>query len=396
MLKWILAALALAGVLSGTVLAFRSNAPKTEQPLLDLPVKNPFLHSISGAGLIEPASENVVIGVTEPGRVTNVYVKKGQQVKKGDPLFKTDTGQLENELLTAEAAVKSAEAELERVKAFRRKEDEPILRAKVAQAEAALAEAQVSITDAQASVAENEANLKDQQARMKRWEATVASGASPEELLDQARYAVAMANARVTSFKVKVQAAQAREVEAKAILAQAKAELETYLSGAWLPDVKRAEAALTEARSRVERIRRDIERRTVRAPLDSSVLRLNLREGEYATVAMMKAEDAPLVLGNLDVLHVRVDIDEYSASDFKPGMKATMFAKSDRDKAVPLKFVSVEPFIVPKRALTNSQRELVDTRVLQVIYKIDATDPGVYVGQQVDVFFEREEAVSGR
>ena len=73
-----------------------------------------------------------------------------------------------------------------------------------------------------------------------------------------------------------------------------------------------------------------------------------------------------------------------------------MFAKSDRDKAVPLKFVSVEPFIVPKRALTNSQRELVDTRVLQVIYKIDATDPGVYVGQQVDVFFEREEAVSGR
>lgn len=390
MLKWTLAVLALAGALSGTVLAIRSNASKPEQPLSDKPVRNPYMHGISGAGLVEPASENVVIGVSEPGRVTNVYVKKGQAVKKGEPLFKTDTGALENELLTAEAAVKSAEAERDRVKAFRRKEDEPLLRAKVAQAEAELAQAQVAIADAQALVAESDAYLKDQDARRKRWESTVATGASPEELLDQAKYAVAMADAKLSSAKVRVQAAQAKEIEAKAVLAQAKAELDTYLSGAWSADVNRADAALNEARSRVERLRRDIERRTVVAPLDSVVLRLNLREGEYANINTMAAEQAPIVLGNLDVLHVRVDIDEYSASDFKPGMNATMFAKSDRDKPIPLKFVNVEPFIVPKRSLTNSQKELVDTRVLQVIYRIDSKDANVYVGQQVDVFFNRE------
>ena len=53
-----------------------------------------------------------------------------------------------------------------------------------------------------------------------------------------------------------------------------------------------------------------------------------------------------------------------------------------------LEFVRIEPFIIPKRAVTNSQQELVDTRVLQVIYKIVSGPESLYVGQQVDVFVE--------
>ena len=45
----------------------------------------------------------------------------------------------------------------------------------------------------------------------------------------------------------------------------------------------------------------------------------------------------------------------------------------------------VEPFVIPKRSLTGGNTERVDTRVLQVIYAIDGPDPGLYVGQQMDV-----------
>ena len=50
-----------------------------------------------------------------------------------------------------------------------------------------------------------------------------------------------------------------------------------------------------------------------------------------------------------------------------------------------LTFVRVEPYVVPKRSLTGESTERVDTRVLQVIYAIDAPSPGLYVGQQLDV-----------
>jgi hypothetical protein len=43
---------------------------------------------------------------------------------------------------------------------------------------------------------------------------------------------------------------------------------------------------------------------------------------------------------------------------------------------------------VPKRSLTGSGTERVDTRVLQVIYRIAQTQTGLYVGQQMDVFIQ--------
>jgi hypothetical protein len=55
---------------------------------------------------------------------------------------------------------------------------------------------------------------------------------------------------------------------------------------------------------------------------------------------------------------------------------------------IPLRFVRVEPYVIPKKSLTGDNTERVDTRVLQVIYALEPTAQPVYVGQQVDVFIE--------
>jgi hypothetical protein len=44
--------------------------------------------------------------------------------------------------------------------------------------------------------------------------------------------------------------------------------------------------------------------------------------------------------------------------------------------------------VIPKKSLTGDNTERVDTRVLQVIYKLDVTNKPVYVGQQMDVYVE--------
>ncbi|MCY3024364.1 MAG: biotin/lipoyl-binding protein [Planctomycetota bacterium] len=388
MWKWGILTLAVAGTVLGVRLSLNTIKPEAVPPPVHEPVRKPYTHAIAGAGLVEPASENVVIGVSEPGLVMKVSVKKGDKVKAGDPLFEIDSRALKSQLVAAQAAVASAQAELERVKAYQRKENEAPLRAKVAEATAGVAEAQSAVVQAEASVVEQEWSQKDNEAKMVRLEATVKGGASSEEELERVQYAVKIAAAKVKTAREAVRVAQVRQEVAKAVVAEAQAELNTFLAGAWEPDVKKAKAALGEAQAKVEQLKMDIERRTVYAPLDATVLRLNLHQGEYAVAGGVEPESAPMVLGDFSVKHVRVDVDEFDIKRFKPGSKAVAFLKGDNTQPIALEFVGVEPFVIPKRSLTNSQRELVDVRVLQVVYKVANPQADVYVGQQLDVFIE--------
>jgi hypothetical protein len=44
--------------------------------------------------------------------------------------------------------------------------------------------------------------------------------------------------------------------------------------------------------------------------------------------------------------------------------------------------------VVPKRSLTGDSTERVDTRVLQIIYKVERDDLPLFIGQQLDVFID--------
>jgi hypothetical protein len=97
---------------------------------------------------------------------------------------------------------------------------------------------------------------------------------------------------------------------------------------------------------------------------------------------------ALIVLGNIRPLHVRAEIDEEDISRFRPGLAARASLRGDSRFGFPLRFVRVEPLVVPKKSLTGDNTERVDTRVLQVIYEVNASDRRIYVGQQLDVFIE--------
>lgn len=388
MWKWIIAVLAVMGGAFGIVQSFRVNAQQAVPPLLNEPVRTPYEHSLAGAGLIEPRSENVMIGAPEPGLVLKVFVTRGQTVKAGEPLYKLDTRSFEAQRVSLEAAVISAEASLAAIKAYRRKEDEPALLAKIAQAEASIAQMAAGINEAKAQADQSEWSLKDLRLHESRLQDTVASGATPQAEADRAHYAAMIGEAQLAFAREHIRTMEAQRQGMAALADQTRADLALYRAGPWHVDVKKAEAALSEARAKLESNKLEIERRTVRAPLDAGVLRMDLREGEYVAGGNTQAETAPVVLGNLNDLHVRVDIDEFDAPRFKNGAKATAFLKGATKTPIPLEFVRAEPFVIPKRALTNSQHELVDTRVLQVVYRVVEAKNPLYVGQQVDVFID--------
>src|SRR3954469_7658553 len=117
MWKWIIMVLSVAGAISALMLSRRSVAEPPVPPPLKIPVRNPFPAGIAGAGLVEAYSENVVVGVSESGLVTHLFVVHGQAVKKGDPLLEIDSRTLQSQLVSAKAALRTAEAQLARVQA---------------------------------------------------------------------------------------------------------------------------------------------------------------------------------------------------------------------------------------------------------------------------------------
>lgn len=151
-------------------------------------------------------------------------------------------------------------------------------------------------------------------------------------------------------------------------------------------------AALATAKAEVERLRLEIERRTIRALLPGQILQIKVRPGEFAPSGTV----APLmVLGNDTRLSLRADIDEYDAWRVRPDAPAVAFVRGNPKLHTSLRFERIDPYVVPKTSLTGNSTERTDTRVLQVIYSFDpATLPNIFVGQQMDVFIQAPTSVA--
>src|SRR5580658_5561288 len=108
-----LPALAVAGVIFCvyTVVQARQ-APPQAQPIVEPPTRPDKVNMIAGSGLVEARRENIPIGVNIPGVVTQVYVKKGENVKAGAPLFRIDERDFKAQLGVNEAQLAAAKAQL--------------------------------------------------------------------------------------------------------------------------------------------------------------------------------------------------------------------------------------------------------------------------------------------
>lgn len=309
MFRLISALLAMAGILAAVALIKKTNYVAPAPPPLKEPTHSPFEYAIGARGIIEGVDENVRIAPAVAGLVTEVKVKVGHEVKKGDVLFRQDDRDAQAVVAAQEAQIATLQAQIE--------------------------QAQVTVAD-----------RKDQWDRVEKLGETKVSSTDERQ---RARFAAEAATAS---------------------LARSRAELHA------------AEALL--ARHRVQ-----LELLTVKAPRDGTILQVNIREGEYAVV---NPSEPAILLGRLDRFQLRADVDEDNAAEVIPDTKAFAQIKGRPEPKIPLKFIRIEPYIVPKKSLTGESSERVDTRVLQIIYQFETKDlvppVPIYVGQQMDVVLE--------
>ncbi len=215
------------------------------------------------------------------------------------------------------------------------------------EAKANLIVKRADLTKANAAVLEAEASLRDAQTLLTLAEAITDKRAISTEELDRRRNAMLIAKAKLES----------------------------------------AHAGVLQADAAVAAVNTTLDQLVVRAPIDGEILQINIRPGEFAQTGTLNTP--LLIMGRMDVLHVRVDIDENDAWRFnKNGSRAVAFLRGNRNFSTDLTLAYLEPFVVPKKSLTGDSTERVDTRVLQALYRFDSSKLNAYVGQQMDVYIE--------
>jgi HlyD family secretion protein len=342
MIKWISIALALAGLGVGIAVVTTSTIDPPQIDPAARPSINPFGKGIAAAGMVEAATRNIELSAPEPGTVGEVLVQVNDAVTEGQPLFKMDARLLEAERLRAVAAQGVAEANHARLKSLPREEDLAPLRAVIAGARARYGDASAEYDNARQVHANRAASSAEVEHRR---------------------------NAMLV---------------AKAALDQAEAEYRRVNAGASEQELAVAVAQVNEARALVEAIEMRIERLTVRSPIAGSVLRREVEPGEFLGGAM---SGPAMVVGDLAQMHIRAQVDEEDLVRLNDGAKAVAVVRSATRPEVPLEQIRIEPMAVPKQQLLNLPTELVDTRVVQVVYRVKGDQPvRLFPGQMVDVF----------
>lgn len=343
-----LAVMALAALL-WHLAATREVVPESAPPLE--PVHRRFAGAVAGSGIVEPRSESIQLCAEVPGVVSEVRVREGQVVEPGDVVLRLEDRWKRAELAVKEAALNAAEQDLARLRGLPRPEDLPPSAARVRGTLAAV-----------------------------------------ETQRDQFTRAEELHRQKVVTDQELVVRRKALDT-AVADLEEAQAEDARLRAGAWESDLAIAEAAVQQAGAQVDLAQVEVERLVVRAPCAGTILRVDVRPGEFVGTPPGR----PLVvLGDTSQLHVRVSIDEHDLPRFVAGARAVGTVRGDPERAVTLEFVRTVPTVEPKRNLTGDSAERVDTRVLQVLYRVvpagpeegKATPAALVVGQQLDVQIE--------
>jgi RND family efflux transporter MFP subunit len=202
-------------------------------------------------------------------------------------------------------------------------------------------------------------------------------------LLASQEAAIKVAEAQLAQAKYQMQIGA--ELVAKRVISLEDSELRRYA-------VETAAAQVRLAQEQANATSVELERLTVHAPVEGQVLQLKIHLGEYAPTGVL--QQPLLLLGHVEPMCVRVNVDENEAWRVRSEASATGFLRGNKDIRVPLKFVRFEPYVIPKVSLTGESTERVDTRVLQVVYSFDRGSLPIFVGQQMDVFIEANSAAT--
>jgi len=315
------------------------------------------------------------------GRMTELAVREGDFVKKGDLIAKLDSAQLEQQLLRDQAAVASAQSSLQQLQtsieyqAATIDSDISTRRAELAQAQAKLDELNAGsrpqeVQGAQSAVADDKAWNDQAKSDWERAQTLFSREDISKSQYDQAR-------AKLDSTAAQLRQAQDRlglvtEGPRKEEIAGARAQVArsqgaVQTAEANRIDLRRKREELAARKAEIDRTRAQvgmtqtqIADSTIVAPIDGVVLVKSAEAGE-----VIAAGTTIVSLGDLAHPWLRAYINETDLGRIKLGGKVQLSTDSYKGKTYEgrISFISSEAEFTPKQIQTKEER-------VKLVYRI--------------------------
>jgi HlyD family secretion protein len=123
---------------------------------------------------------------------------------------------------------------------------------------------------------------------------------------------------------------------------------------------------------------------TIRAPIDGTVLQVNVKAGELAAPGSVQPL---LLLANVSALRVRAELDERDLGSIKIGQAVSVRAPAFPGREFEGKVSSIAPLVEPGRLEVRGSRNQNDVDVVEVM--VELTRPGpLTIGMKADVYFQ--------
>jgi HlyD family secretion protein len=181
-------------------------------------------------------------------------------------------------------------------------------------------------------------------------------------------------------------------------LAQARSELgrardefgkrQAQLRGIDAPLPTPNEAQVISARGDLALARVNLEKLRIRAPIDGTVLQININPGELAAPS---AQQPLLLIANLSTLNVRAELDERDLSSVKLGQKVSIRAAAFADREFAGTVTSIAPLVEPSRLGSRGPGNRADVDAVEVVVTLAQPGP-LTTGMKVDVYFSPDNA----
>jgi HlyD family secretion protein len=296
-------------------------------------------------------------------RIVELAVREGQRVERGQLLVRLDALELEAEASRAEAALRTAQAQLRDLEAGTRPEEIREAEARAARAEAALADLlagsrQQELEQARAALRNARATREWAERELRRNEELFGKELIAAQEVDRARQAYEVAAANETSARERLDLLEAgprrHEVEAaRAEVRAARERVALLRAGPRAETAAAARAQVSEARAALDFARARLAETRIVAPISGVVLRKNLEVGETASPGV-----SIVTLLDPNDLWLRAFVPEADVGRIRLGQRADVAVDAfpDRPFAGRIDEIGSEAEFTPRNVQTKKER----------------------------------------
>jgi multidrug efflux pump subunit AcrA (membrane-fusion protein) len=292
------------------------------------------------------AEEQIGVAVEVIGQVLKLNVEVGDSVKSGDVLLELEKTTLEARRAQALAGLEAAQAQLDLLLEEPNESALEAARAAVAAAEAAYQRALEGPTEedlraAEAQLRQAEAAVGQAQAAYDQVKGFPNVGALPQSL--QLQQATLQAEAARAQYDKLVKGATPDLIAAAyAQLSQARAQLDSLEQGPKEGQIRAAEAQVRQAETGLYLAQVELDKATVRSPMDGVILAVNTTAGAQA------APGAPVFTIQTNTVKVEIAVEEVRLSQIRLGQPARIRVSAYPDRVFDGEIALIAPALDPE------------------------------------------------